>query len=70
YACEKTNILPQQCIYVGDAERDIQAGNVVGMRTIAALFGYIQDHDIPSEWQADAMIEHPNEFWQHFEQWN
>jgi len=48
-ACRQTSSDPNTCIYVGDAERDIQAGRAAGMKTIVALFGYI----------ADAMIEAP-----------
>ena len=40
-ACQRLAILPQDCIYIGDAERDIQAGKAAGMRTAIALFGYI-----------------------------
>ncbi len=69
YACAQINIAPEYCIYVGDAERDIEAGRSVGMKTLTALFGYLQPHDIPSDWGADAMINHPDEIWPHFEKW-
>jgi len=69
YACAQINIAPEYCIYVGDAERDITAGRSVGMKTITALFGYLQQQDIPSQWNADAMINHPAEIWSHFEKW-
>lgn len=49
------------CIYIGDAERDIEAGRRAGMITLAALFGYIGDHDSPGQWGAHGMIEHPKE---------
>jgi len=52
---------PRHCIYVGDAERDIQAGRSVGMVTLIAGFGYLGDDDIPGEWGADGRIEHPAE---------
>lgn len=59
YACEQTGSLPHECLYVGDAQRDIEAGNRAGLITLAALFGYIQDNDDPAQWQATAMIDHP-----------
>ena len=59
YACQQTDAEPHQCLYVGDAQRDIEAGNRAGLTTLAALFGYIEDHDDPELWQADAMINHP-----------
>lgn len=61
YACQELNCQPKDCIYVGDAERDIVAGNKAGMLTLIALFGYIEDQDIPDNWGADAMIMHPME---------
>ncbi len=51
---------PAQCLYVGDAERDIVAGKRAGMLTMAALYGYIRAEDDPQHWQADSYIEHPD----------
>jgi len=61
YACQQINCQPSECLYVGDAERDIIAGNAAGMTTLTALFGYIEANDTPELWGADAMIEHPGE---------
>ena len=52
YACEKLNIAPEHCVYVGDAERDILAGNRAGMTTIIAQWGYIGTTDHPETWGA------------------
>ena len=60
-ACEITNSLPNECIYVGDAERDVQAGKAAGMKTVVALFGYIAQTDKPVDWGADAMINEPKD---------
>ena len=60
-ACEQMGVNPQNCLYLGDAERDIEAGRAAGMKTAVALFGYIDATDKPHEWGADAMIETPNE---------
>ncbi len=68
-ACEQIGIKPEHCIYVGDAERDIEAGRIVGMKTIAALFGYLQQQDIPADWGADALVNHPEEIWSHLVKW-
>ena len=59
HACELAGCQPQQAIYVGDAERDIEAGRNAGMRTLAALFGYLMEHDRPENWGADALIQQP-----------
>ena len=34
-------ILPAQCVYVGDAERDIIAGHAAGILTLLAAYGYV-----------------------------
>ncbi len=59
HACRLAGCQPQQAVYVGDAERDIEAGRNAGMRTLAALFGYLMEHDRPENWGADALIEQP-----------
>jgi len=61
HACELTNSQIDECLYIGDAQRDIEAGKNAGMGTLVALFGYIDDQDDPESWQADAMINHPLE---------
>lgn len=48
-----------QLMYVGDADRDIQAGKAAGMITVAATYGYIPPDDDPLQWNADHIIEHP-----------
>lgn len=61
YACRKAGSLPAQCLYVGDAARDIEAGRVAGMQTLVALFGYISQDDRPQTWGASGMISEPRE---------
>ncbi len=61
HACTCAGSLPPQCVYVGDAERDIEAGRRAGMKTLIALFGYINDEDDPQRWGADGMIRAPGE---------
>jgi 2-phosphoglycolate phosphatase len=52
-ACDIAGVEPYRAIYVGDAERDIEAGLRAGMATIAASYGYITEDDDPREWGAD-----------------
>jgi 2-phosphoglycolate phosphatase len=59
HACALAGSKPQQCVYIGDAQRDVEAGNNAGMYTLVALFGYFREDDRPQEWQADAMIDTP-----------
>jgi N-acetyl-D-muramate 6-phosphate phosphatase len=61
HACKQTGSKPEHCVYVGDAERDVEAGRNAGMRTLVALFGYFQAHDRPQEWLADDTINTPQD---------
>jgi len=61
YACKQSNSQVQECLYIGDAERDIQAGKQAGMLTMAASYGYIQEHDNLSDWGADVIIDQPED---------
>lgn len=54
-ACDLAGLEPSTTIYVGDAERDIEAGQRAGMATIAASYGYITADDDPREWDADVI---------------
>ncbi|MCG8428485.1 MAG: HAD-IA family hydrolase [Chromatiales bacterium] len=64
HACELAQRTPQECLYVGDAERDIEAGRNAGTATVTALFGYLDEHDDPNAWGADHMINSPLELLQ------
>ena len=50
-----------ECIYVGDDERDIIAGKRAGMLTVAADFGFIHKDHVTELWQADKIIKNPSE---------
>ena len=58
-AAERMGFQAAQCVYVGDDERDIQAARAATMPSIAALWGYRQDHEDPAEWGADVMLQSP-----------
>ncbi|NJO17219.1 MAG: HAD-IA family hydrolase [Thioploca sp.] len=59
HACQLARSIPEQCIYIGDASRDIEAGHRAGMRTLIALYGYIEDHETPAQWGATGMLNQP-----------
>lgn len=61
HACELAGGKAAECLYIGDAERDIEAGRVAGTATLTALFGYIGENDKPDEWGADGSVESPAE---------
>jgi len=53
YACNKLDVLPGRALYVGDHERDIEAGRAAGMQTVIAGWGYIDPAMALESWQAD-----------------
>ena len=59
HACRLAASTPAACVYVGDAPRDVEAGKQAGMRTIVALYGYIDENEAPQTWGADTMIHKP-----------
>jgi 2-phosphoglycolate phosphatase len=59
-AARAINIAPAACLYVGDDERDIQAGHAAGMKTAAVRYGYLNGSD-PASWGADAVLNKPIE---------
>lgn len=63
-AAARLRIAPEGCIYVGDDERDIQAGHAAGMGTVAALYGYLGQKRDASVWGAHACINSPLELLQ------
>lgn len=66
-ACKHANVLPENCVYIGDAAHDIAAGKSAHMKTLAAVYGYLKDGDQPENWGADALIEHPHQLQQWIE---
>jgi len=52
---------PGECVYVGDAERDIIAGRAAGMRTVAVRYGYLAVGEDPAAWRPDAIVDAPGE---------
>jgi phosphoglycolate phosphatase len=60
-ACERAGSSPRECVYVGDAERDVQAGRNANVQTLIALFGYLGDEDQPESWGANGLVEQPQD---------
>lgn len=61
HAAETLGLPPGDCLYVGDAERDIQAARAAGMPVLVALFGYIGPQEAPQAWPADGWVSSPTE---------
>ncbi len=59
HACRSAGFPPGDCLYVGDAARDIQAAAAAGMPAVVALYGYIAGEERPREWGAQGYISEP-----------
>ena len=56
HAARELALAPQECIYLGDDLRDIQAARAAGMRSVAVEWGYGEGL---AAWHADAIIAQP-----------
>jgi len=57
--CRQAQVAPEHCVFIGDALHDITAGKKVGMKTLAAVYGYLTAQDRPEQWGADALVASP-----------
>lgn len=56
HAADLLGVAAPACLYVGDAERDIQAARAAQMPVLLASYGYLGPDDQPERWGADAEI--------------
>jgi 2-phosphoglycolate phosphatase len=61
HAAAQIGVPAARCLYVGDAERDIEAGRAAGMTTVVAAYGYIAAHEDPLGWRPDGIVRAPGE---------
>ncbi len=61
HACKTAEVAVGNCLYVGDAERDVQAANAAGMPALVAMYGYLGIDDHPEAWGARGFIDRPAE---------
>ncbi len=64
-AAELCGTRPGECLYLGDAERDIEAARAAAMPALVAAWGYLGADDTPHAWGARAQIRHPLETLEH-----
>ena len=60
-AARRMGIDVGDCAYVGDDERDVQAGRAAGMATVAVSWGYLGLGNAIEAWGATHVIHSPNE---------
>ena len=59
HAAAALRCAPDQCVYVGDDLRDIEAGIAAGMPTLAAAYGYVGTGTDVARWPATGVIRKP-----------
>jgi len=65
HAAKIIGVAAQNCLYLGDDKRDIEAGRAAGMKSLIALFSYIDPRADLNTWQADASVKTPMELLEH-----
>jgi len=63
-AARRLQLPASACVYVGDDQRDVQAGMAAGMRTLAAAWGYVHSQPPVESWGADVVLQHPEDLLQ------
>jgi N-acetyl-D-muramate 6-phosphate phosphatase len=59
HAAQIMGVSPAECVYVGDAERDMQAAQAAGMYALVAGFGYLGDDDRADGWFSHGWLDTP-----------
>lgn len=62
-AARQLGVAPQECCYLGDDLRDIQAAVAAGMHSVAVTWGYCGLSE-PQHWNADLLLHAPLELMQ------
>jgi N-acetyl-D-muramate 6-phosphate phosphatase len=60
-ACATLGLAAADCVYVGDDLRDVTAARAAGMPVLAAGWGYVGFGEPVETWQADAILQAPDE---------
>ena len=61
HASQQMGVNHQDCIYVGDIEKDMIAAKAANMAGYVAGWGYIGDDHTPADWHAQGVLSHPSE---------
>ena len=59
HAAERMQVDARHCIYVGDAERDIQAARAARMVALVACFGYVPAAESFNHWPGHGWVDSP-----------
>ena len=59
HAAALAEVAPSECIYVGDAERDVQAAHAAAMPALVANYGYLRTDEDSTRWGGDGYLQRP-----------
>src|SRR5579883_592816 len=59
HAAARAEVRIEDCIYVGDAERDVIAAHAAGMPALVATYGYLAPDEDWRAWGAEGAIDRP-----------
>lgn len=59
HAADLADVRPGECIYVGDAQRDVQAAHAAAMPALVANYGYLRADEDSSAWGGDGYLSRP-----------
>jgi 2-phosphoglycolate phosphatase len=59
HAATLAEVRPSECIYVGDAQRDVQAAHAAEMPALVANYGYLRADEDPTDWGGDGYLNRP-----------
>ncbi len=66
-AAEQCGVAPERCLYIGDHPRDIEAPRNAGMKSAAALYGFLPLDAEPDSWPADYRYHAPADILHHMQ---
>ncbi len=52
---------PHECVYVGDAQRDVEAAHAAGMPALVANYGYLRADEDSRSWGGDIYLQQPGD---------
>ena len=67
-AAQQLAVYPSDILYLGDAERDMQAAKAAGMHAGLAMWGYIGPNDAIKNWPPDMTFKQPDDLTRWMEQ--
>jgi phosphoglycolate phosphatase len=59
HAAALLGVAPEACVYVGDAQRDVEAAHAAGMPALVANYGYLRADEDSRSWGGDAYLQQP-----------